>query len=125
MKPTDEPLTFNEYQNFTGTTAVYKGKDTTMGTEPHLFGLCYLGLKLGGEAGEVQEKIGKMIRDNGGQITPEFRLALKKELGDILWYISEIGNHLDISMEDIANTNKLKLQERKLRGVLHGSGDNR
>lgn len=125
MKPIDEPLTFNQYQNFTPTTAKYTGKDATIGTEPHFLGMCYLGLKFTGEAGEVSEKIGKLIRDGESKITPQFRQDIKKELGDVLWYISEMGNQLDISMEDIARANMIKLNDRKMHNVISSSGDER
>lgn len=125
MKPIDEPLTFNNYQNFTPSTAIYPGKDTTIGTPPHERGMCYLGLKLCGEAGEVSEKMGKNMRDNNGSITPEFRMTIAKECGDILWYISEICNQLDLSLEQVAKNNMIKLQDRKQRNVLGGSGDER
>jgi len=86
--------------------------------------LSYDGLGLG-EAGEVQGKIKKIIRDSGGVITPEATEEIKKELGDILWYIASMCDNLGINLNDVANGNIEKLRDRNKRGVLEGSGDNR
>lgn len=89
-----------------------------------MLALTYDGLGLG-EAGEVQGKIKKIIRDDGGNITPEHIEAIKGELSDVLWYISSMCDTLGLKMEDIATYNIEKLKSRRDRGVLHGSGDNR
>lgn len=84
-------------------------------------------LGLAGETGEVLEKIKKMIRDKDGvfQATPEEIEELKKELGDVLWYLSAIAYYNGISLENVAITNLNKLKDRKARDKIHGSGDNR
>jgi NTP pyrophosphatase (non-canonical NTP hydrolase) len=89
-----------------------------------LIAVAYDGLGLG-EAGEVQGKIKKIIRDNGGVITEEHIEAIKGELSDILWYIASMCDTLGLKMEDVATYNIEKLKSRRDRGVLHGSGDNR
>jgi NTP pyrophosphatase (non-canonical NTP hydrolase) len=89
-----------------------------------LLAVAYDGLGLG-EAGEVQGKIKKIIRDDGGFITNEHIAEIKKELGDILWYISSMCDSLGINMEDVASANIEKLKSRRDRNTLHGSGDNR
>jgi len=89
-----------------------------------LLAVSYDGLGLG-EAGEVQGKIKKIIRDNGGIITPEATEEIKKELGDTLWYIASMCENLGITLGDVANSNIEKLHDRQKRGVLNGSGDNR
>ena len=83
------------------------------------------GLGLGGETGEVLEKIKKLYRDKGGHITPEFKQAMKKEIGDVLWYICMIANKLNITLEEVflANINKLDAREEK--DMINGDGDNR
>jgi len=86
--------------------------------------LTYDGLGLG-EAGEVQGKIKKIIRDNGGKLTPEARDGIKDELGDTLWYIASMCQTLGITLSDVAESNIKKLHDRRARGVLEGSGDNR
>lgn len=78
-------------------------------------------LGLAGEVGEVTELIKKELRDDIG-LSP---LSLKKELGDVLCYLVDIGAMYGISLEDIASTNIEKLESRLDRGTLHGSGDNR
>ena len=72
-------LTFDEYQQAARTTAQYPD----MGKNFY-----YPTLGLAGEAGEVAEKIKKLMRDDKGALTPERREALKKELGDVLWYVA-------------------------------------
>ena len=89
-----------------------------------LIAVVYDGLGLG-EAGEVQGKIKKIIRDNGGVITPEAIDGIKDELGDTLWYITSMCENLGITLEDVAVGNIKKLHDRRSRGVLGGSGDKR
>ena len=89
-----------------------------------LLAVAYDGLGLG-EAGEVQGKIKKIIRDNGGIITEEHVNAIIFEIGDLLWYISSMCDNLGIELEDVATTNIEKLKSRRDRNTLHGSGDNR
>ena len=84
-------------------------------------------LGLAGETGEVLEKIKKMIRDKNGVFspTPEDIAELKKELGDVLWYISALAFYNGIDLDDVARANLDKLRSRKERNKIHGSGDNR
>jgi len=107
---------FNEYQSKAVGTAIYKN---------NIAGLTYPVLGLAGEAGEVAEKYKKLLRDNNGVITDEFRIAVKKELGDVMWYVANVADELGISLDDVAISNLEKLYSRKERGVLQGSGDNR
>ena len=85
----------------------------------------YLALGLCGETGEVAEKIKKVIRDNNGIVTPEKRKELSKELGDVLWYLANLSDHLGIPLSLIAQKNLDKLDSRRDRNKLQGSGDNR
>jgi NTP pyrophosphatase (non-canonical NTP hydrolase) len=78
-----------------------------------------------GEAGEVADKLKKVIRDNDGVLTGPVRDAVAKELGDVLWYLAVLANELDYDLNTIAEDNLLKLLSRQERGVLSGSGDNR
>lgn len=82
-------------------------------------------LGLTGEAGEVAEIIKKSIRDKGGKLTPEDKEALKKELGDVLWYLSNLSMSIGVSLGKVAKDNIDKLESRQKRGKIHGSGDNR
>jgi len=121
--------TFNEYQKEAVELAISmkKFRERYPDIDNDLFTLVWLtydGLGLG-EAGEVQGKIKKIIRDNGGIITPEARDAIKDELGDTLWYIASMCQTLGITLEDVATANIRKLHDRRARGVLEGSGDKR
>lgn len=82
-------------------------------------------LGLAGEAGETADKIKKLIRDKSGEADAEDVDSIKKELGDVLWYIANIARYLEVSLEDVAQTNIEKLSSRKARQKLHGSGDER
>ncbi len=109
-------MNFEEYQKKSRVTAKYPdaGKN-----------YIYPTLGLTGEAGEVAEKIKKVLRDKGGKIDEETREAIKKELGDVLWYVSQLASELELSLDDVAKTNIEKLLSRLERNVLTGSGDNR
>jgi NTP pyrophosphatase (non-canonical NTP hydrolase) len=87
--------------------------------------LSYPALGLAGEAGEVAEHAKKAIRDDAGQVSEERRGAMAKELGDVLWYVSQLATELGLELEEIAETNLQKLLSRQRRGVLSGSGDER
>ena len=89
------------------------------------YNFIYPTLGLAGESGEVVEKIKKVIRDNNGVIDEEKRLEIMKELGDVLWYLSQLATELNLSLDDIASKNLQKLNSRKERNKLHGDGDNR
>lgn len=106
---------FNEYQQ----------KATEFAIFPKEFGLIYPILGLCGETGEVAEKFKKVIRDEGGWMDEQKTQEFAKELGDVLWYLAAIAQGLGLSLESIANTNIEKLESRRSRNVLKGSGDNR
>lgn len=84
----------------------------------------YLALGLAGEAGEVADKVKKLIRD-GGEGGKEFTDALILELGDVLWYVAQLATFIGVDLEWVAWKNINKLQSRQDRGVISGSGDNR
>lgn len=69
--------------------------------------------------------LAEAIRDNDSIIDTERKEVIKKELGDVCWFISEIATLLDLDLESIMQGNLDKLRSRKERGVIHGSGDNR
>lgn len=104
-------LTLNAYQLFTATTAIY----------PDEVELEYLSLGLVAEAGELAGKIAKWYRKDN-----EFPAEdVAAELGDILWFVARLADHLGKDLSDIANENINKLTSRQDRGVLKGSGDYR
>jgi NTP pyrophosphatase (non-canonical NTP hydrolase) len=108
--------TFSEYQKQSRKTAMYPNAGKNF---------IYPTLGLSGEAGEVSEKIKKVLRDKGGIIDETTKQEIAKELGDVMWYLAQIASELGLSLEDIANGNLKKLFSRKDRGVLTGNGDNR
>lgn len=97
--------------------------NTAEGTDMML--LAHHSLGLTGEAGEVAGKVKKLIRDKQGQITRDDQQAIAKELGDVLWYVAALCRELGVSMQDVAHANLVKLYDRKDRGALGGSGDDR
>lgn len=109
-------MNFNAYQKFAKTTAIYP--KSVIGDEET--GLPYVTLGLVGEAGEVAEKVKKWIRD--GSLD---KVALAKELGDVLWYVAMVADELGFDLDTIASESVAKLTGRKDRGVIQGSGDER
>lgn len=112
-------MTLDEYQAQARTTAIY----------PEAARVLYPTLKLAGEAGEVAEKLGKLMRDEGllpgDELGDGQRDALAKEIGDVLWYVANLAADLGLSLEAIGRANLEKLASRRDRGVLGGSGDER
>jgi NTP pyrophosphatase (non-canonical NTP hydrolase) len=87
--------------------------------------LLHLVLGLVGESGEIAEKFKKWVRDLGSDESRIDRAAIAKELGDVLWYVAVLADHLDLSLDEIGRDNLTKLASRLDRGVLGGSGDDR
>tara|TARA_Y100001968_G_scaffold117532_1_gene106992 strand:- start:361 stop:690 length:330 start_codon:yes stop_codon:yes gene_type:complete len=85
----------------------------------------YPTLGLMGEAGEVAEKVKKVLRDKNGIFDEQSKIALKKELGDVLWYLSNLCTEFNFNLDDVAIQNLEKLKSRAARGRISGSGDNR
>lgn len=120
-------LDFYEYQKKAHETADYpEGKviDTKEDVE-HYISYIYPALGLAEEAGEVAGKYAKAVRDNTGVIDEKHKQEIIKELGDVLWFVSELATCLGVKLEEVAQKNLDKLASRKERGVIHGSGDNR
>ena len=114
---------FNLYQKKAHETANYPSG--TIGKEAHAVDYIYPALGLAEEAGEVAGKFAKAVRDNGGVFDYDRMIAVAKELGDVLWFVAECCTVLGIQMSDVASLNIKKLADRKARGVISGSGDNR
>ena len=112
-------LTMNDYQADTAITSIYKVP------------VIYPALGLASEAGEVLGKIKKLIRDDDvrfdgtNKLTEAQREKIAYELGDVLWYVAALSRDINYSLNDVAIMNLWKLEERKARNSLNGSGDNR
>ena len=102
-------ITANQYQIEAKKTAIFPANQA----------LEYLSLGLVGEAGEVANKVKKIIRDK------KIDVDIANEIGDVLWYCAMLADYLDVNLGKIMEDNINKLQSRKERGVLGGSGDNR
>lgn len=109
-------MTLNEYQEAASVTARYPNRGTN---------LTYAVLGLCGETGEIAEKLKKLGRDRGGVMDDAWREEMKKELGDVLWYLSQAAFELGYDFESVGQLNVEKLRSRMDRGKLHGDGDNR
>ena len=111
-------MEMKEYQTESDGVAVYPEKGD-------FIGLTYTVLGLAGEAGEVANLFKKAIRDNGCTVPADMREKMIMELGDVLWYLSQTATELGVSLETVALLNREKLEDRKARGRLKGSGDRR
>lgn len=100
-----------DYQAFTRTTAIY----------PADRALEYLALGLASEAGEVAGVVKKWIRD--GAAEDVLRDKLSAEMGDVCWYLAELCNAAGLDLAEVFAANRKKLEDRRDRGVIGGSGD--
>ena len=103
------------YQKVALTTAIY----------PREQAIIYPTLGLTGEAGEVANKVKKIIRDGSNKNDNSMVSEIKSEIGDCLWYIAVLADDIGCKLSDIANTNLIKLANRKEKGTIGGSGDKR
>ena len=103
------------YQKVAKQTAIY----------PREQAIIYPTLGLTGEAGEVANKVKKIIRDGTNKNNENLVQEISAEIGDCLWYISVLADDIGVKLSDIANGNIEKLANRKKKGTIHGSGDTR
>ena len=101
----------------------YQMKARGFAIYPERMKVTYPALGLAGEAGEVADKVKKIIRD--GRDDAEYRHQIAKEIGDVLWYCATLADDLGYSLQQIAEMNVYKLQARKAMGKLQGDGDDR
>ena len=106
----------NDYQQAALRTAAPKDKPNEV---------FHLLLGLVGETGEIAEKAKKIVRDRDSDFSQWDLADLKKELGDVLWYIAVIADYFDVALDDVARLNLAKLADRQNRSMLGGSGDDR
>jgi NTP pyrophosphatase (non-canonical NTP hydrolase) len=110
-------MTLDEYQQKALVTASDSGDEFK--------NLLHWVLGISGEAGEIAEKVKKIIRDKSGVVSEQDKTELAHEIGDVLWYLAVLSHQLGVPFEEVAQHNIDKLKSRKTRGVLGGSGDNR
>lgn len=106
----------NTYQAMAQQTAVYPGRGG-------LHGLIYATLGLAGEAGEVANKVKKILRDDEGVVTAARRAELLAEVGDVLWYVAMLADELGLTLAEVAAGNLDKLAGRAAAGTIQGAGD--
>lgn len=108
-------MNFDDYQKQSRKTAVYPNPGNNY---------VYPTLGLTGEAGEVANKIKKILRKDS-EFTDEAKHEISKELGDVIWYLAQLCTELGLSFDQVAAENLEKLLKRLEENKLHGSGDNR
>lgn len=108
-------MTLNEYQQGALSTAIY----------PEERKIIYPTLGLTGEAGEVADKVKKVIRDNNDEFTDERKHQIALELGDVMWYAASLAHDLGFTLDEVCQMNLDKLASRMKRDKIHGSGDER
>ncbi len=109
-------MNLNDYQTKSRKTALYPNVGNNF---------VYPTLGLAGEAGEVADKVKKILRDKKGLLDTEDKRLLKLELGDVLWYVAQLSTELGFELNDVALDNIEKLSSRSIRGKISGSGDER
>jgi NTP pyrophosphatase (non-canonical NTP hydrolase) len=107
-------MTPNDYQTAALRTAVYPNIGQNF---------IYPCLGLVGEAGEVAEKVKKIIRDGDGTLTDSDQEKIALELSDVCWYVAVLAFELNYTFGEILQMNLDKLASRQQRGVISGSGD--
>jgi len=106
-----EPMPTNLYTDFVKSMLLTSGRDRMIENT----------LGLVGEAGEVSEKIKKVIRADGVLD----HVAVMRELGDVLFYLTALADYLGYTLQDVVDMNVAKLVERKKAGKVRGDGDDR
>lgn len=88
-------VNLKEYQEKARSTAIYHvGEDYGVDIS-----MIYPALGLVGECGEVAEKIKKLYRDDNGKLTEKRKEAIKKELGDCCWYLSNVCSDTNCDLQ--------------------------
>lgn len=109
-------MDFDEYQTLATRTATFDGKQ-----REHQ--LMYVALGIAGEAGEIAEKIKKIVRNDEGVVSEEKKESIKQEIGDVLWYLSQMARILDLRFSEAAKANLEKTADRAARNVIKSEGD--
>ena len=115
MKERYKDMNVNVYQDRAVATAIY----------PETHKITYPALGMAGEAGEVANKVKKIIRDGKKSLPDDWQQQLASEIGDVIWYCAALARDLDMSLATIMAANLDKLKTRQEQGTLGGSGDKR
>ena len=102
---------FNSYQRSSAKTAIYDDK----------YKISYPALGLAGEAGEVANKVKKLMRDGVNNMPENWRDDIASEIGDVLWYCAALATDLNLSLGTIAGLNQVKLNRRMNENKIGGS----
>lgn len=113
--PHSRGMSLNEYQQCALETAVY----------PEEYNIVYPALGIAGDAGEVADKVKKVIRDGNADFSLVKCEEIAMEIGDVMWYCAVLADRIGYKLDTIGRMNHRKLKSRQLRGKLGGSGDNR
>ncbi len=116
-------MTFAEYQSLA--TRTWNARNNRAYDEDARYKYMYLTLGLVSEAGEVADKVKKVMRNDGGNFTEEKKQEILLELGDVLWYAAMMAQELGGTFEQVAEMNIKKLEDRAARGKIASTGDHR
>lgn len=111
-----ESIWFSKHATDCGT---FGSRECTCEQDPER-SLYIMSMGLAGEVGEVMELLKKRTRDGVWDVE-----NFVKEMGDVVYYWARLAKHFGIQPSEIIAANKRKLLDRKARGVMRGSGDNR
>ena len=118
-------IDLNKYVEFVNTTTSQPSKEHTpfidrlMELHENKFPterLLTAAVGMSAEAGEFTEIVKKIVFQ-GKPVTEENLFHLKRELGDIMWYVSQACIGLDISIEEVIQMNFEKLSARYPEGA--------
>ncbi len=124
-------VTLREYAEMVSGAAIYREavEKTLTNLSPEqleqLLKIFYATTGLAGEAGEVANKVKKILRDNKGVVDDAVRERVLGELGGVAWYLNATAEEFGLRIEDVLNYNYEQITGRQARGTLQGDGDNR
>lgn len=116
-------MTFSEYARAAGRTANIDMEKVMQRLQenPELLPLMNAGFGLGGEGGEVEDHIKKVVF-HGHALDKQY---LSKEVGDLLWYLALLADTLGVSLNSVATGNVKKLKRRYPEGFSEERSINR
>lgn len=124
-------LNLEEYARMTQKAAIYRDEVDDLVAEASdesiakMLKIFYATTGLAGEAGEIANKVKKILRDNRGVVSEDTRTKLLGELGDVAWYLVALTEELGFTIEEVLAFNYEQIRSRQARGTLTGDGDDR